>query len=225
MSVLDTMKAATAARRQVTLCLDGALQAQHDERQKALVQASFDDHRDNPKLPADKSGPKALAVADEMDTLRTRMAASEVAFTFERLDWKRRLTLQADHPPRDGNVRDAMEGANLERYMPALIRESCVEVKGNDGEPETDIPGEVWDAVLSQLQVGQLETLFQAAKNANDMATTVPISARAFLTSPDSGASLMSQEPGTSARNGSKGGSRPSRRKSSATTKAASPKL
>jgi hypothetical protein len=222
-SVLDTMKAASAARRQVTLCLDGALLAEYDELQKAFVQASFDDQRDNPKLPAGAAGPRALAVADRMDEVRARLQASEVAFTFQRLDWKQRLELQAAHPPRDGNVRDAMEGANLEEYMPALIRASCASVKGDDGETVTDIPDDVWDATLSQLQAGQFETLYQAAKNANDLAVSVPISARAFLTSQDLGASLTSPEPGMSPRNGSKGGSPRSRRKSTGTTKAGSP--
>jgi hypothetical protein len=217
MNVLDTMKAASAARRQVTLCLDGALLAEHDELQKALVQASFDD--------GDKKGANrtaTLAVADRMDKVRERMAASEVAFTFQRLPWAERLTLQADHPPRDGNVRDAMEGANTETYMPALVKASCVSVKGADGDEATDIPNDLWDTLFDQLQIGQFETLFSAAKNANDMAAMAPISARAFLTSQDSAVSLTSPSPGTSPRNGSAAGSPRGRRKSTATTRAGS---
>jgi hypothetical protein len=222
MSVLDTMKAASAARRQVTLCLDGALQAEHDELQKAFVQASFDDQRENPKLRAGEAGPRALAVADRMDEVRARMQPSEVAFTFERMPWDKRLELQAAHPPRDGNVEDAMEGANREEYMPALIRGSCVSVKGADGVEVTDIPDDPWDAMFSELNLRQVLDLFAAAKNANDLAASVPISARAFLTSQDLGVSLTSPEPGMSPRNGSKGGSRRGPRKSTATKKAAS---
>jgi hypothetical protein len=220
-NALDTMKAASAARRQVTLCLDGALLAEHDELQKAYAQAVFRDQRDG--YSEKNPGPLTLAAADAMDEVGARMSASEVAFTFQRLPWAERLALQADHPPRDSNVRDAMEGANTETYMPALVKASCVAVKGDDGETVTDIPDDVWDTVFGQLQIGQFETLFAAAKNANDQAAMAPFSARAFLTSQDSGASSKSRKPGVSPSNGSKAGSRPGRRKSSATMKAESP--
>jgi hypothetical protein len=219
MSVLDTMKAASAARRQVTLCLDGALQAEHDELQKAFVQASIADQREGR---GDNPSPATLAAADAMDEVIPRMRASEVAFTFERLPWARRLELQASHPPRDNNLRDRVEGANEVTYMPALIRESCVSVKGADGVEVTDIPDDVWDAMVAGLQLDQMQELFTAAKSANDMAPTVPFSARALLTRQDLGASSKQPEPGMSPRNGSKGGNPRSRRKSSTAKKAAS---
>jgi hypothetical protein len=220
-NVLDTMKAASAARRQVTLCLDGALLAEHDELQKALVQASFADQREgygdrNP-------GPRTLAAADAMDEISTQMAKSNVAFTFQRLPWAQRLDLQAAHPPRDGNIEDAMEGANTETYMPALVRASCVSVKGADGIEETDIPDDVWDGLFCELTIGQFRDLFGSAKNANDQAVMAPISARALLTSQAFGASLTLPKPGMPPLNGSKGGNPRPRRKSSVTPKAGSP--
>ena len=219
MSVLDTIKAASAARRQVTLCLDGALLAEHDELQRAFVQASIADQREGR---GDDPSPATLAAADAMDEVIPRLAASEVAFTFERLPWAQRLELQAAHPPRDNNLRDRMEGANESTYMPALIRASCVSVKGADGEAVTDIPDDVWDVMLADLSLDQVNELFVAAKSANDMAPTIPFSARALLPRQDSGASLKPPAPGMSARNGSKAGNPPGRRKSSTTRKAAS---
>jgi len=220
MNVLDTMKAASAARRQVTLCLDGALLAEHDELQKALVQASLAEQREG--YSERNPGPRTLAAADAMDKVSARMATSDVAFTFQRLPWAERLDLQATHPPRNGNVEDAVEGANVETYKPALIRACCVSAKGADGDEVTEIPGDVWDTMFGQLQAGQFETLFAAAKNANDMAAMAPFSARAYLISQGSGVSSTSPKPGTSPSNGSKGGNPRTRRKSSTTKPAES---
>jgi hypothetical protein len=134
----------------------------------------------------------------------------------------RALLLRSEHPPRDGNIADRNLGYNYETYTPALVRESCASVIGADKKIVTDIPDDVWESLLAVLNLEQVEVLNRAALQANDHATTVPPSARSLLDSQDSGTSSKSPGPGTSRRNGSKGGSPRSSRKSAATKRAAS---
>jgi hypothetical protein len=229
MSVLDTIKAATPLVRRVTLCLDGALQAEHDALQRDLVEAAFKDKTEDSLAASNTS-----RVVQQMERVRKRMSASEVAFSFTALAWFRRMELQAEHPPRDGSLIDRSEGYNVETYVPALIREACVSVQGADKKVITDIPRDHWDhllgtpatdeapAVPPALNFPQVDALFGAANAANENATTVPPSALSLLGNQDSGESLKSPGPGTSRRNASKGGSRSGTRKSTVTRKAAS---
>ena len=215
MSVLDTMRSATALSRRVTLCLDGALQDEYDRLVAALTDAAI---ADKESLAREHTS----YVAEQMEAVREKMQAAEVSFTFGALPWLRRLALTGEHPPRDGNIGDKNSGYNIETYIPALIREACTSVTGADGDTITDIPDDVWDAMLASLNFQQVDTLFSAAQSANDSATTVPMSARGLLSTPVSDASLGSRKTGTSARAGSQAGNRPSRRKSSTTSKAES---
>lgn len=215
MSVLDTMRGATTLTRRVTLCLDGSLQSEYDRLTSTLADASF----------ADKdslAGDNTRAVIDAMESVRDKMTEAEVSFTFTALPWLRRLALQGEHPPRDGNLADRNQGHNVETYTVALIREACASVVGVDGVVTTDIPTDVWDAMLTNLNFQQVDVLFSAAQAANDNATTVPPSARSLLGNRASGPSLSVPEPGASRRGASKGGSRPPRRKSTTTKPAAS---
>lgn len=231
MSVLDTMKAATPLVRRVTLCLDGALQAEHDALVSALPDAALKDKQEN-SLAADNTA----RVVKQMERVRAKMLASEVAFSFTALPWFRRMELRAEHPPRDGNLIDNQRdaGYNVETYVPALIREACVSVQGADKKVITDVPEDHWAHLLGRpadsetpavppaLNFPQVDSLFGAANAANENATTVPSSALSLLGSQDSGESSKRPGPGTSRRNGSKGGSRSGARKSTTTKKAAS---
>jgi hypothetical protein len=219
-SVLDTMRAATPLVRQVTLCLDGTLQGEYDALQKELVQVSLGIQREDSLAPTGQAA--ADRISADLNRIHDKMAASEVVFNFRALSWMRALMLRAEHPPRDGELVDRSLGYNVETYTPALVREACASVVGADGKVVTDIPDDVWDSMLTALNIEQVEVLRRAALQANESATTVPPSARSLLGSQDSEASSKSPGPGTSPQNGSKGGSRPRSQKSSTTKKAAS---
>jgi hypothetical protein len=214
--VLDIMRGTTTLSRRVTLCLDGTLQAEYDRLTSQLTEASLAD-RDS--LAADQT----RQVIDAMESVRERMIATEVSFTFKALPWKRRLALQAEHPPRDGNTIDNNSGHNVETYIPALIREACSSVVGADGVVIDNIPDEVWDAMLANLNFSQVDTLFSAAQNANDNATTVPLSARSLLETPNLGPSSNVPDGGASPPAGSKVGNPRRTRKSTTTKRAPSP--
>lgn len=227
MSVLDTLRGATAARKSVTMCVDGALQAEWDSLKDQLDDAAREDTQ-NGSLAL----PKTTAIVNQMDELREKVAASEVTFLFEKMDWSERLALQAAHPPRDNNLPDRIRGFNNATFYPALIKASCVSVAGADGDVATDVPDEVWDALLGtpatddkpavpgSLNLGQVNTLSAAANHVNDGETTVPPSARFLLGNQDSEASLAQPSPGTPPPSGSEDGN-PSGSPTTSTTKKA----
>jgi hypothetical protein len=228
MSVLDTIKAASAARAHAKICLDGALRAEHQELQEQLVAAS----RKAIESESFSDG-GAREIATKMDAVSKAMAASEVTFTFERLVWSRRLALQAEHPPRKTTNPDGTEadhptdkvlGFNMETFAPALIRECCVEVVDASGSIAAgdDLDDDLWATLFDKLNLAAVDELFGTAKSVNDLGATVPTSALALLKSQDSGESSTPPAPGVAARNGSKAGSPRTRRKSS-TAKTAAP--
>lgn len=229
MSVLDTLKKASPNRRSVTLCVDGALQAEWDALTAKLQDAVT---ADTAAGAGSLAMPATTQLIEDMDSIRERMAASEVTFLFEQMPWEARLALQAQHPPREKNMADRIRGLNTATFYPALIRGSCVSVTGADGDTVTEVPDEIWEGLLGDpeagtkgsLSMGQVNQLTQAAQAVNDGETTVPPSARSLLGSRDSGASLAQPSPGTSPPADSKAGSRPTSQKSTATKKATASK-
>ncbi len=174
--------------------------------------------------------PATTKIVDEMDAIRDQVQASQVTFTFEQMDWTDRAVLQAEHPPRDGNIGDRMRGFNA-TYIPALIKATCVKVTDANGDEATDIPAETWDHLLgnpdadppirASLAPGHVAKLYAAAQSANQGESQVPPSARFLLGSQDSEASLAQPSPGQARpRSASKAGSPRGSRKSSTAKKA-----
>jgi hypothetical protein len=221
-SALDTLRAATPTRKAVTMCVDGALQAEWDQAVEALDEAARADANT-----ASLAMPASTAAFEHLDSLADRVAESEVTFTFaaDRLAWGEYLRLQAEHKPREGNALDRLRGFNVETFYPALIRATCESVSTRDDEPEA-VPDTTWDALLGdgekpgRLNLKQVNNLVAGAEYVMNGETAVPPSARSLLKSRDFGASLAQPSPGTSAPSGSEGGSRRGSRKSSTKKKA-----
>lgn len=218
MSVLDTLAAASPARRRVTLIVDKALHSEWHALNAELATAAAEDDRDG-----SLAASRARKVIDRMEEVRDRVEASTVHFDFEQLLWTRYLALQSDHAPRKGKIVDRYQGYNVETFPPAIIRAACVAVTGHDGDTLTadEIPAETWDSLFASFNVRQVEELFTGARAVNDQETSVPPSARSLLGSQDSGASLAQPSPGTSRRSGSAAGSRRTSPTSSTAKKAA----
>jgi hypothetical protein len=226
-SAVDTLRAATPTRKTVTMCMDGALQAEWERATEELDEAARNDARSSlADLPA------TTAVVDRLDEMRDRVQASEVTFLFERLGPWEDIALRADHPPREGNPVDRIRGFNIETFFPALVRASCVSVTGKDSPEPEAVPDDVWEALLGSpatedqparrgsLNTKQVNQLIAAAEYVNNGETTVPPSARSLLESQDFGASLAQPSPGTALpRNGSAGGKRPTSPSTSTTKK------
>lgn len=227
MGVLDTLDTASPTTRTETVILDAALAARWEALSSELDAAAKSDGTSG-----SLALPETTRVVNAMDEIREQVEASEVTFTFEQMDWLARVDLQAEHPPRDGNLGDRMRGFNA-TYIPALIKATCSKVTDKSGDEATDIPGEKWDRLLGNpaatppiraaLAPGQVAKLYAAAQSANQGETSVPPSARFLLEIQDSEASLAQPSPGPARRrSGSTGGSPRGSQKSSATKKAAS---
>lgn len=233
MGVLDTMNAASPSRKTVPMCLDGAVQAEVDAIEASFQAALDEDKKGHGSLA--NPAPAFTAAVHRREELREQVARSQVTFVFERMPWTERVALQAEHPPRTGNIADLARGYNFETFLPALIRGSVVEVTDATGDTETDIPDDTWDSLLGtpavaaakaadgqparrasagSLNHAQVSRLVDAATAVNEKSTTVPPSALSLLASQDSGESSAQPSPGTSARAGGKAGSRPAPRKS-----------
>lgn len=229
MGVLATLSGATPHRRFVKICVDGAAQAEWDR-----LLAELDEAVDKDGKVGSLAAENTTAKLEQMEAVRERIAASEVGFEVEQLDWTSRIALQADHPPRKDNLFDQVRGYNVETYQMAVVRASTVAVEDVNGDRATEVPEETWrsllghgkpgddDHVKGALNAKDVDKLVRAAVDANDGETKVPPSARSLLVSQDSGASLAQPGPGTSPRSGSAGGSRRGSPKSSATKKVAS---
>lgn len=227
MSVLDKLDAASGLRRTVTLVLDAALDAEWNTLRQRLDQAARVDAQQAQNGSLADPMPNSREILEEMEAIRDRVAASEVTFTFEHLDWTERVALQALHPPRKDNVLDRVRGYNVDTFIPAVIRATCLGVCDNDDETLTPVPEERWQHLIGPrddgkkpvLNYGQVQRLYSAATAANEAEAQVPISARSLLETQDSGASLAQPGPGTSPRSDSKAGNRPTSPKSSGTKK------
>jgi hypothetical protein len=188
MGALDTLSKATKARREVALILDVALETRWLALKDKLSDAADADMLAVINAEGEVEGgsmanamPATAAIVEEMEAIREQVQASEVTFAFEALGWSERITLQAKHPPREGNRLDALQGANMDTFMPAMIKATCVGVRAYGEEESEAVPEEAWDGLLPNLAFAQMQRLFEAATMVNDGLAQVPTSARFLL--------------------------------------------
>lgn len=171
--------------RQLQASLDAA--ARQDEREGSLA----------------KPFPNTERVVERMEEIREAVEASQVEFWFGRLDWTRRVTLQGEHPPREGNILDLGRGYNLETFIPALIKAAFRRAVAADGTVDEHIDDDRWQALLGPVTSGQpllsaeqIQDLFYTADSQNTETLRVPPSARFLLETPASEASSRQPESG-----------------------------
>ena len=150
-----------------------------------------------------KPFPNTERVVERMEEIRADVEASQVEFVFGRLDWTKRLALQGEHPPREGNVLDLSRGFNLETFIPALIKAAFRRAVAADGTVDESIDEARWAALLGPVEDGapllsveQIQDLFHAADSQNTETLRVPPSARFLLETPASEASSSQPESG-----------------------------
>ena len=233
MGVLDTLNASTAGGESVKIITDSKVRAEWVEAVNNLDAAA----RKDAASASLKGKPATTAAVEHLESLRDRVAASEVEFFFEPMVWTEYIALQAMHPPKSGDPLDARRGYNIATFTDALIRASCVRAVGADESVLTDIPAETWDrllgaparpaqgkkpaqpAVRPALDYGAVNDLGTKAFKANAGDRTVPPSASSLLGTQDSATSSTPPKPGKSARAASTAGSRRGSRTSSTTAK------
>lgn len=194
MGVLDKLNAAGAPTGYVKIPLRGDLQAEWDELMSKVQDVALKDT----SLAADG----ITAHVQKMEALRDEIAASEVAFEFRALPWRKRVALQAEHPPRDGVFIDKVRGYNVITFSPALIMASCTAVIDEEGDRLEDIPAETWLHLLGDddkpgaLNMQAVNELVKGANVVNDEVPSVPPSALSWLVTPVSGESSTPSKTG-----------------------------
>jgi hypothetical protein len=222
-TVLDRLEGASKGHRSVDLILDADLEAEWQDLNNSLDEML---RRDEQAASLADPLPNTRAAIERMEELRDLVKASKVTFTFEPLPWTDRLSLQAEHPPREGNLLDRANGYNVVTFIPEVIRRACVSVTDAAGDTATEVPEATWVSLLGpldppaapKLTMVQINRLFAAADGQNTQALRVPSSARSLLESQAFGASLARPEPGTPPPSGSTDGNPPGSATSSETT-------
>jgi len=145
--------------RSVTICIDGDLQAEHDQLTEQLELV----RRENPAKMGDTAEGKQIA--ERIGELEAQMRESEQAFKFKGLNKNALNVLYKRYPAKDKNmVWDPETGAA------ALLSAAAV-------EPEMD--EEQAERLLDAVSQGQADKLVGCAWLAATGSNSVPLSARA----------------------------------------------
>jgi hypothetical protein len=167
----------------VPLCLRGDLQAEHEELELQLSELRKAKQTD---------APGGVDLAERIQELEQRMAASTVQFRLRgmpRRDWKK---LKEQYPARKDNDVDKFYGFNLDTLFDAAIPACLV-------EPE--VSAERLANLLDEVTSGQFERLSMAVLELNQKALAVPFSQAASRITQKPGE--MSRRPSDSASAGS----------------------
>jgi hypothetical protein len=122
-------RSTTRARTTVTLCMDGALQAEFEAADAHLREVSRASLREKPSF---GDADPVMAAAEVVEAIRERMVESEFTFTLEAMSARKYSDLQAAHPPRkaEGDHPSPDEGLpfNQDTFVPALLSATVVEL-------------------------------------------------------------------------------------------------
>lgn len=159
---------AKPAERIVSVCLRGDLYGEVErlDRQLRLLDVDVDRLVGNPE---------AVALARRIEELRALMEANTVELVLRALprrpheDDKRTdiRTLEAMHPPREGNKLDQTNGVNVDEFTEALLKASTVSPELDDAD---------WSTLLARINDGQYEQLAAAAWAVNKGDVNIPFS-------------------------------------------------
>jgi hypothetical protein len=189
----DLKKDFTPQRDSVPVCLRGDLAARYERLERDLAEARDSDAQDS--LAA---GGRARKIAQEMEDLRSEMLRYTHDFQFQALPKKAYRDLLADHRPRDGDQEDALMGANLATFPPALIQACCT-------DPVMTLEQvEEMDGLLAN---GQMLEMFGCALRLNQENVDIPKSALASEVLARHAQKSKRPEPGGSPGAGSSAGS------------------
>lgn len=156
----DIIGAATPAERLVSVCVAGALVAEHQQLERELERAQ------QTEVAQKRLGQKSPAqeVAARIEKLQEQMREQTYTFRFRAISAKAWSDLIAAHPDPSGK-----RTWNNHTFVPAAITACCVEPEGMD-DPERV------GKLLDVLSPAQQDDLFMGAFEANTTAPTVPFS-------------------------------------------------
>lgn len=153
------------AERSVPVCRDGDLIAALQESQRLLDEAETARKAAGASL---ASGTRSRELAEQIETLRAQMQANMLTVRVRQLQPRKAYRdLKLAHPPREGNDRDRVVGANEDTFFDALVRACVVEPVFSDAQ---------WERFNSALSDGQWQELVTAAWAVNERSVDVPFS-------------------------------------------------
>ncbi len=175
-SLADISKAATPAESVVSICVAGALVAEHQRLEAELEAAQDAEITTGTKL-SSRSPVKKLA--QRIRDLEAQMREQTFEFVFRALPRRGWSELRDAHPPREGKER--VERWNPDTFPAAAVSACCVDPTGMDDVAQFD---PFWET----LNDGQRDGLFRGAYDVNEAGVSVPFSAAAS-------AALRTSEP------------------------------
>jgi len=154
------------AQRSVQLCMRRDLASQMQVLQRQLIEAEAFE-----KVSGSLDGGRAVELARQVEALHEEMAAQSIEVVIRAVPRRQWTALLAEHPPREGNERDARMGIDEDGFFDAALR-ACVVAPAFDDED--------WERLDEVLTVGQWEILTNAVWAANARDVDVPFSPRAL---------------------------------------------
>lgn len=129
--------------------------------------------------------------AEKVRAIEEQIEASDVAFSFHKIDKSRHSEICDEHPPRDGNMQDLMVGYNRDAVDNAVVHECLI-------DPVFDLCGKkackhtncgTWEALLKRIGPGEWQEMVQVVQGVNGAVTANPKSVLAsrILDRPASG--------------------------------------
>lgn len=160
------LKAAKRPERIVRLCLRGDLVAEHQEKERRLVELNAQ-NRDSLA-----GNPEARALAEEVSALEAEMDEATYPFRVRGLSEPEWRAIVAANPAREEDEADATLGYNTDTFFDDLVKRCLVPAPSD----------EQWASMVEVLSSGQFEELRDAAIGASRRKVDVPKSLAASAT-------------------------------------------
>ncbi|UJP39327.1 hypothetical protein [Cellulomonas palmilytica] len=162
------------AETTVEVCTDLALKAQHEQLERALLEARRDQRTMASQAVRD--------LAEKVREVEHEMAAQTVVFTLRALPHKRWAEFEEAHPPSEGNDEDKSLGVNTSTFFDAVLPVSIVGLaRKSDGEPiPFDAPND-WPALADEISNAQYNEFALTVLRLNRGVTGAPFSQAASL--------------------------------------------
>lgn len=164
----------TRAETTVEVCTDLALKAQHEQAERALLEA----RRDQKTMASEI----VRQLAEQVRQLEQQMAAQTVVFTIRALPHKKWAEHEEAHPPREGVEEDKGLGVNSSTFFDAVMPVSIVAVtRKSDGETVPFEPAADWPALADEISNAQYNEFALTVLRVNRGVTGAPFSSAASL--------------------------------------------
>lgn len=164
----------TRAETTVDVCTDLALKAQHEQLERALLEA----RRDQKTM----ASAAVRELAEKVRELEHKMAEQTVVFTLRAMPHKKWAEYEEAHPPREGVEEDKAYSINVSTFFDAVVPASIVAVtRKSDGEPVPFEPATDWPALADEISNAQYNAFALTVLQVNRGVTGAPFSQAASL--------------------------------------------